>query len=474
MIRGWHLAGTSGSSVRVVSRAVAIVLLLSVAGACARRAAPITPPATPSYPQFPFPDVTDDLARTAGRLTADHQRAWSLLQTGRADEAARDFERVLSRESTFYPAEAGLGFSALAQQQADEALEHFDRALAHAPAYAPALLGRAETLLMLKRDGDALAAYEKALAADPGLTDVRQRIEVIRFRAVQADVAAAEQARQRGELPRARAYYQRAITASPESGFLYRDLAQVEQEVGEVDQALAHIERAIALDPNDAASHQVLGELREQSGEADAALAAYRQAASLDPTLDLSSRIEGLEERAELERLPPAYRSIPGASAIGRGDLAAMFGIRLAPLIETASKSSVLLTDTRRHWAESWILGVAQSGIMDVYANHTFQPEARLTRGELATAASRVLSLVGARAPGLANSWSRARQSFTDMGSGHLLYAEASRAVAAGVMRVREDGAFAPAETVSGSEAVSAVDRLAQLAAEAGLTVSHE
>ncbi|MPZ18067.1 MAG: tetratricopeptide repeat protein [Luteitalea sp.] len=475
MIGGSDLAGASGSrGVRVVSRALAIVLLLSVAAACARRTAPVTPPATPAYPQFPFPAVTDDLARTAGTLTTDHQRAWSLLQTGRADQAARDFERVLSRESTFYPAATGLGFSELAQKQADAALEHFDRALGHAPAYAPALLGRAETLLMLQRDGDALAAYEAALSADPGLTNVRQRIEVIRFRAVQADVAAAEQARQRGELPRARAYYQRAITASPESGFLYRDLAQVERELGELDRALAHVERAIALDPSDAVSYQVLGQLREQQGKRDAALAAYREAASLDPTLDVAPRIEALEARTEVERLPAAYQTIPGAVAIGRGDLAAMFGIRLAPVIERASQSSVLLTDTRRHWAESWILGVAQSGIMDVYGNHTFQPEARLTRGELATAASRVLALIGTSRPALAASWDRARQSFADMESSHLLYAEASRAVAAGIMRVREDGTFAPAETVSGSEAVAAVERLAQLAEEAGLTVNHE
>ncbi|MPY91290.1 MAG: tetratricopeptide repeat protein [Luteitalea sp.] len=451
---------------------LAVIAMLAMAAACAPRAGPVAPPVKPAYPQFPFPTVTEDLARTSGRLATDHERAWTLLQSGRADEAARDFERVLSRESAFYPAEAGLGFTELAQKQAASALQRFDGALARAPSYAPALLGRAETLLMLKRDGDALAAYEAVLAADPSLTDVRERIEVIRFRAVQADVGAAEQARQRGDLEQSRAYYQRAITASPESGFLYRDLARVEGELGNADEALTHVERAVALDPNDASSHQVLGQLQEQRGDVDAALTAYRRASELDPTLDVAPRITALETRAELARLPAAYRAIPGAVAVARGDLAAMFGIRLAPVIEAASKATVLVTDTRQHWAESWIQGVAQSGVMDVYANHTFQPDVRLTRGELATAASRVLALLGKRAPTLTTSWDRARSSFADIGPTHLLYEDASQAVAAGVMRVGQDRTFAPSQTVSGGEAVAAVERLAQLAEQAGMDTS--
>ena len=37
---------------------------------------------------------------------------------------------------------------------------------------------------------------------------------------------------------------------------------------------------------------------------------------------------------------------------------------------------------------------------MEVYPNHTFQPEAAVRRGDLAQAASRVLALIGRRAAG--------------------------------------------------------------------------
>ena len=60
-----------------------------------------------------------------------------------------------------------------------------------------------------------------------------------------------------------------------------------------------------------------------------------------------------------------------------------------------------MITDTRGSWATPWIMAVTRAGVMEVYPNHTFQPAAVVRRGDLADAASRVLSLIAAEKPAL-------------------------------------------------------------------------
>ena len=101
------------------------------------------------------------------------------------------------------------------------------------PAYVPALIGRGQALLELDRDADALASFEAALAKDPSLTDLRSRVDVLRFRATQDMLARAKAAADARRWDEATAIYQQAIAASPDSAFLYRDLAAVEQQAGQ-------------------------------------------------------------------------------------------------------------------------------------------------------------------------------------------------------------------------------------------------
>ncbi len=101
---------------------------------------------------------------------------------------------------------------------------------------------------------------------------------------------------------------------------------------------------------------------------------------------------------------------------------------------------------------------------MEVYPNHTFQPAAIVRRGDLAEAASRVLSLIAAEKPALASSWRSANRQFTDVPPAHLSYPAASVAVEAGVMQALEDGSFQLSRLVTGAEAVAAVKKLEDLA----------
>ena len=109
--------------------------------------------------------------------------------------------------------------------------------------------------------------------------------------------------------------------------------------------------------------------------------------------------------------------------------------LRLAPAQE------VVVTDIAGHWAAQWIAAVARSGVIEPFANHTFQPASPVTRADLAGAVSRVVTLAASRQPEL-RSLLTARPAIADMSAGHLSYPAVSVAVASGVMPLSSGGRF--------------------------------
>jgi len=449
-------------------KAILLAFAISTAAACAPKNVPPPPVVTtPKFPEFMAPTVP---AALAGSPAAGQEaRGWQFLQAGDVKAAERELAITLKAAPTFYPAETALGYVDLAKKDAKTALQNFDLVLERYPSYVPALVGKAQALLALNREADAIAAYEAAIAADPGLVDMRRSVEVLKFKVAEQNLAAARQAARTGRLDEAIHLYTDALGSSPESPFLYRELAAVERQKGDAEAALAHFRRAAALDPADARSHEQIGEILEGRGEFDAAVKAYEEAIAIEPNKSIEQRLEAAKERAAISRLPAEYREIDQAEQITRGDLAALIGIRLAPVLQDSARGAgVVITDVRTHWAAPWIMAVAHAGVMDPFPNHTFQPRTIVRRIDLAQAVARLLPRTG-KSPAQVRGWEAARLKFTDLSAGHLSYPAASAAVASGVMTTGQDAAFQPSRVVTGREASEAIDRLAALA---GLSTS--
>lgn len=449
---------------RLRASGMALALLVLLASGCASKVALVPPPASaPKFPDFIFPDAPSGLGSPA--TLERHELAWRWLQAGDPRAAERNFAAALKQTAGFYPAEAGLGYAALARKDHKEAAAHFDRAVVANPRYAPALAGRGEALLALGEREMALESFEAALGADARLETLRSRVEVLRFRGQQDDLAEARKLADGGKLREARRVYEAAIAASPQSPFLYRELAVVERRDGDLASALSHAQKAAELDPNDTRSLTLIGEILESQQEYAKALDAYVAALALEPNEALSNRIEDLRERAAFDAMPAEYRTIESLPTVTRAQLAALLGVRLDELLKrTRSRNAVVVTDTRGHWAATWILSVVRAGLMEVYPNHTFQPHSIVRRGDLAQAASRALALIAAENPRLDASWRNAKRHFPDVSPGHLSHTAASLTVEAGVMTTLEDGSFQLAQPVTGAEAVAAVRRLEELA----------
>jgi len=444
-------------------RALALSLLL-LAAACGPKLPPAPPAAAvPKYPDLIVPSVPRDLGTPAA--IERHFAGWGWLQNGDLRAAERNFNAALRQSESFYPAEVGLGYIALVQKKHKEALQHFDRAVVLNPRYAPALGGRAEALLAQGEEAEALQSLDAALQADPSQVTVRTRLDVLRFRGQQQGIDNARKLAEANRLDEARTAYAAALSASPQSPFLHRELADVERRAGRLDAALEHASKALELEPDEPRSHVVLGEIHEARGELARAADEFDTALALQPDEPLRARVESLRSRAAFNAMPPEYREIETATAVTRGQMAALFAVRLEDLLADArSVSAVVITDTRGHWASPYILTAARANILEVYPNHTFQPETVVRRGDLARMVSRVLDLVARRNPQLAASWRPSGRKFPDLPQGNINYPAAALAVEAGVIAPAADGSFEASRPVTGAEAIAAVTRLAALA----------
>ncbi len=441
---------------------LAALVLLS---ACAPKMVPAPVVSAPKFPDFMRPAVPPALADSPAAGFAS--RGWTFLQAGDLKTAEREFATALKNQPAFYPAETSLGYVELARKDAKAALPHFDRAIELNARHddVAAFMGKATALLALNREADALGALEMALAADPSQTELARRLEVLRFRNVEQGLGRARDAARAGRLDEAAQAYLVAIASSPDSAFLYRELAGVERQKGNAAAALEHFRKAAGLDPGDARTLAQIGELLEAGGDFDGAARAYSEALALEPGADLEKRLEDVRAKTALARLPAEYRAIDQAAQITRGELAALIGIRLGAIVASGRRSdAALITDVRTHWAATWILSVARAGIMEPFANHAFQPRTVVRRTDLAQAAARLLARIAAQNPARAKTWETARLKFGDLSPSHLAYPAASIAVASGVMKIAADNTFQPSRAVTGADAIEAIDKIQALA----------
>jgi tetratricopeptide (TPR) repeat protein len=432
----------------------AAVVALCLSGACARRAPAV--PAALAYPEFVFPSDRGDGAAAA------LQQVWTLLQANDLRHAARELDAVEARAPQSVAVRTVQGYLALARRQPDQALRDFDRSLASRRGFAPALAGRGYALIELKQETEGLEALQAAVAADGSLVEARRRLEMLRLRAVDAAVTAGRTARAAGRLDEAHARYSRAIQLSPDSAFLYRDRAAVERERNRPDAAIADLRRAVSLEPSDLDGLTALAGALAAAGNLPEAERAYRQAYAVDPSETIRVELARVGQQMRDATLPGQVREIEARSQVTRGDLAALLGMRFERLLRGAPSAQLVITDLRDDWSRAWITTVAGTGVMEPYANHTFQPAAPALRADLAAASWRLLALAAPARPAL-RPYLDEQPRIADVAQTHPLYTAAASAVSSGVMPLGDGGRFDAARGLSGAEAAAAIGRLRAL-----------
>ena len=442
-------------------RAGALAAVALVAAACA-----VNPPpavlSAPEYPDFPLLVAPAGLAPAAG-IAERQDVAWRRLQTGDLAGARRDYAAVLQLQPGFYPAAAGLGYVAMAAHDYRTAGVEFEAALKVNGQYRPALTGRADAAIAAGDDAAAIPALEAVLKADPNDGAARNRLDVVRFRQVQHQIDAAHRARDAGRLDEARALLEAAMAAAPPGAVIDRELALVDLAKGDLGVAEDEARKATQADPSDAESWAALGAVLEKAGRSSDASDAYGKAFNLDPRPEWKTRRDALHARADEDAEPKSFRDLGAAATVTRADVAAIIGLRLPTVLSRSPRHvTVVAIDARGSWAATWILQVTQAGVMEVFANHTFQPAATVKRSTLAEVVTRLLTLMSAEQGTNLSRWQAVAPPFTDVPKSSPGYAAAAMAVASGAMTAPA-GRFSASEPATGRDLLGAMTRLQQL-----------
>jgi tetratricopeptide (TPR) repeat protein len=445
-------------------RLVAAVALMLGLNACASNPPPPPVVTTPKYPAYPMPDIPAAL-RVPADVQEHHRVAWLRLQAGDLRGANRDFSALLKRAPDFYPGETGLGYVLLADREFKSAAARFTAALARNDRYMSAWLGQIDAQLGLENDTAAIAAMERVLTLDPRQDAVRSRLELVRFRQVQTLIDAGRRARLAGRLDQARQTLEDALKLSPTSAAILRELTLVATKSGNLDGAEGYARKAVQLEPNDAEGHAALAAVLESQNKYREAAAEFSRATAIEARPEWRTKATALREKADLAALPPEFGDIASATTITRAHAVVYIGLRLGKLIDAAPQQpAVVATDVRNHWAAPWINPVTRAGVMDVFANHTFQPGATVRRNDLAQIAARLLTLAAVARPEELARWRAARPKFADLPATNVFYRSAALTVAAGAMAADREGRFEPTAAATGADLTAVVARVQQIA----------
>ena len=316
-----------------------------------------------------LPDAVRRPIRASGRIcfgSTMRRGAGSRPAISRAPKP--DFMAILKRSPQFYPSETALGYLELARKNFEPAAARFDRVLQANPGVRAGARGpRRDDAGARRAKPEALAAFESAVKVDPQLQTIARRVEVLRARAQQENVAAARRAAQANRLDEAaqavRAGHRRlARQRVPRARSRRR-----RGEAGENRSGAGALSRAsIEMDPTDAASRIRIGEILDARGDLAGAhedvhrgehARAERRPAAADGgdrrAAGLPQAAGGISRDPE-RRVDHARRSRRRSSASG-----------CKPLLDRAPAQAVVITDARNHWASEWIMATATAGVME-------------------------------------------------------------------------------------------------------------
>lgn len=252
---------------------------------------------------------------------ADHavvlRLADALFDLGRVNDAELRYRQALEIDGASAPALYGLGRTAAARGRHRDAVDLFERALAlqpeagsihHQMGLAYRSLGDLDRARrhFERNTGSPLARKEPLVAEAMALVKSARIL-------IQTGVDAAR----RGRYAEAIGFFERAVTADPESAEALNHLALAELEAGRRERAREHLERAVGLEPDTRDFRLTLGRLLAQDGDLAGAERHFRRAHEIDPR-DVDTHLEWVTALARLQRTSEARaeaREVLGADS---------------------------------------------------------------------------------------------------------------------------------------------------------------
>ena len=366
------------------------------------------------------------VSQVPAKLQKDYNKVWSRFLTGQADsQLTKDLNLLIKKQKNFDPAMTIEGFLELYKGNDAGAAQKFQQAFDANSNNRIAVYYLAELAYAHKDYIRANTFYSILLSLDKTRTDVAEKRLKALLLATDDLVRSAGRAETENRLPEAEEFYRRALAMAPKEPTLHLRFADLLARENKADEAAA--ERKIAEDL-----------MPRRAGNAPA---------------NTEPRGDDLEDLGRWSSDIAVFRQIRNAPVASREQVAAII-VKYFPQVVEHRQTPQIVTDIDSSWARTEIQTVVDVGLMDLLANHTFEPGAAMTRGDFATALARLIRMLGL-SPN-----SAAPVATPDVAPTNTQYADIQPVLGFGLMSVQDSGNFDVSGDVSGRDAVHAADRL--------------
>lgn len=418
-------------------------------------------------PQAPPPGKIPPTQRVPSTAEEAYYKGLENLNRGNFGAAIEFFNLAIQRNPRYAKAFQGLGDAYAAQEKYELAEKNYLEALELDPRSLPTLLGLGSVQTKQGNRDRALETYRKALEISPQNPVVLNRLKALQSTDFDAHFQRGLELKQQGQLDAALEEFQAAQRSSPQQAGPLVEIGYIFLEKQDYDEAEKYFQRALALDPEFVFALLGAGRVQLAKGNREKAREYFEKVLSLDPENKQAHEwMEKLTESASVAKpVPKEYQDIATREAITRGDLAILIwiGLDLEEKIKASPELASVyqvqpISDIAGHPAKSYIVKVTAYGLMEVFPDHTFQPDDGVTRGELAATIDRIFKAFSK--PLTVVPTPSSDTPFKDVSPENIYYQAVISVSQAGIMNGASDSEFGLDKPVSGSEAMEIITKV--------------
>jgi len=358
----------------------------------------------------------------------------------------------------------GYGYAFFILGKYQEAEESFKAALNYNPHMPLIHLGLAQLYQKTGRENLAFAEYREVLKRQPDHNWTKQEYNALKMKKTEGALEEGRFFLSQGNRERSKESFLKALYYSPDSTEAHLILARIYKGENNLQNALLHLKASSSSKLNDPEILKDYAETLLKAEQYTKSLDVYEQLLELQPrNKEIQSRIEDLRSRLGIIELPSQYHNIPAREAISKEEVAALLAVKFKGEVGKTRSKPPIIIDISTSWASKFIIEMTSLGIMDVYPDHSFQPQKIVTRAEMAETILRLINLLKAKGYRLIQQFSPERIQISDVPPDNYYYHPITQIVSYQVMDLSYDRTFLPEQPLSGQKAIKILDILLNL-----------
>lgn len=389
------------------------------------------------------------------------EEAWKYLREENGSKAYRILSRLDTENPAYY---VGLGYALLLLGEYQSSEENFKTALNYYPEMALIHLGLAQLYQKTGRENSAFAEYREALKRNPAHSWAKKEYEALKRKKTEEALSEGSDFLAQGNRERSKEAFLRALYYSPDSTKAHLALVEIYKAEEQLQNALVHLKAASSGETKNPEILKDYAETLLLTEQYTKSLEIYEELLEMQPSnQDIQSQIENLKDRLGIFELPNQYHNIPFKEAASREEMAALLAVKFKGIMDETKTKPPIIIDISTSWASKFILTITSLGILELYPNHTFQPQKIITRAEMAEILLRLINFLKKKGYTLIQQFPPEKIQISDVSDDNYYHHSIAQIISYQIMDLDAERAFRPEQPVSGQEAIRILDIILNL-----------